>query len=74
MPEFLMKPNFDRNQRKRGGYKHAVRTLTSYKFNECNGYGSIAWYDTSAYSPKSTLQNKMGTISKAYNELSRTAP
>lgn len=49
-----------------------VRTLTGYKFDDCNGYGSIAWYDTSAYSPDSTLQNKMGTISKAYNELSRS--
>lgn len=49
-----------------------VRTLTGYKFDECNDRGSIAWYDTYSYSETSTLQNKMGTISKAYNELSRS--
>lgn len=49
-----------------------VRTLTGYKFDECNDNGCIPWYDTAAYSNKSTLQNKMGTISKAYNELSRS--
>lgn len=49
-----------------------VRTLVGYKFDECNGHGAIAWYDISAYSPESTLQDTMGTISKAYNELSRS--
>lgn len=49
-----------------------VRTLTGYKFDECNDNGNIPWYDTAAYSDKCTLQNKMGTISKAYNELSRS--
>lgn len=49
-----------------------VRTLTGYKFDECNKNGDIAWYDTAAYSSTSTLQDKMGTISKAYNELSRS--
>lgn len=49
-----------------------VRTLVGYKFDECNDNGMIAWYNTEAYSPKATLQNKMGTISKAYNELSRS--
>lgn len=46
--------------------------MTGYKFDECNGYGAVDWYDTSAYSSDSTLQNKMGTISKAYSELSRS--
>lgn len=49
-----------------------ARTLTGYKFDECNGNGNTAWYDVAAYSPVSTLQNKMGTISRAYNELSRS--
>ncbi len=49
-----------------------VRTLAGYKFDECNENGKIAWYDISAYSPNSTLQNRMGTISKAYYELSKS--
>ncbi|MDD3747692.1 MAG: Abi family protein [Anaerostipes sp.] len=48
------------------------RTLIrSGYFNIINGY-KTPWYDTSAYSEKCTLQNKMDTISKAYNELSRS--
>ena len=49
-----------------------VRALTGYKFDECNNDGMISWYDTSAYDERYTLQNKMGTISKAYSELSRS--
>lgn len=49
-----------------------VRTLTGYKFDECNNNGSINWYDTEAYSPGCTLQNKMGTISQAYKELTQS--
>ena len=49
-----------------------VRTLTGYKFDECNENGGIPWYDTNAYSPNSTLQNRMSTISSAYSELSKS--
>ena len=49
-----------------------VRTLTGYKFDQCNNDGKITWYDTNAYSPASTLQNRMNTISSAYSELSRS--
>ena len=47
-----------------------VRTLTGYKFDQCNGNGKIPWYDTNAYSPASRLQNRMNAISSAYSELS----
>lgn len=49
-----------------------TRTLTGYKFDECNENGKIPWYDTNAYSPNKSLQQKMSVISKAYNELSRS--
>jgi abortive infection bacteriophage resistance protein len=49
-----------------------VRTLTGYKFDTCNDNGKIPWYETAAYSSQNTLQEKMGTISKAYSELSRS--
>lgn len=49
-----------------------VRTLTGYKFDECNDNGKYEWYDTAAYADTCTLQNKMGTISKAYYELSKS--
>lgn len=49
-----------------------VRTLTGYKFDECNENGNIPWYDTNAYSPNSTLQNRMNAISSAYSELSKS--
>ena len=49
-----------------------VRTLTGYKFDECNENGKIPWYDTNAYSPNKSLQEKMSVISKAYNELGRS--
>ena len=48
-----------------------VRTLTGYKFDHCNDNGKIPWYDSKAYSSSSKLQNKMNTISSAYNELNR---
>lgn len=49
-----------------------ARTLSGYKFDECNDNGAIPWYDTDAYSPNKSLQDKMAVISKAYNELSRS--
>lgn len=49
-----------------------TRTLTGYKFDECNYNGDIPWYDIDAYSPNKSLQEKMAVISKAYNELSRS--
>lgn len=49
-----------------------TRTLAGYKFDECNDNGAIPWYDTSAYAPTKSLQEKMGVISKAYNELSKS--
>lgn len=49
-----------------------VRTLTGYKFDECNEKGNITWYDTNAYSPDCSLQNRMSAISSAYSELSRS--
>ena len=49
-----------------------TRTLTGYKFDECNNNGSIPWYATEAYDATKTLQDKMSVISKAYNELSKS--
>lgn len=49
-----------------------VRTLTGYKFDECNEDGKIPWYSTEAYSPNKSLQEKMNVISNAYNELSKS--
>lgn len=49
-----------------------VRTLTGYKFDQCNNNGKIPWYDAKAYSDKSKLQNKMNAISSAYSELNRS--
>lgn len=49
-----------------------VRTLTGYKFDQCNDNGKIPWYETNAYSSNVTLQSKMNTISSAYSELSRS--
>lgn len=49
-----------------------VRTLTGYRFDKVNNNGGITWYDTNAYNPLSSLQNKMNTISSAYSELSRS--
>lgn len=49
-----------------------IRTLTGYKFDECNERGNVTWYDTNAYSEKCTLQERMNAISSAYSELSRS--
>lgn len=49
-----------------------VRTLTGYKFDQCNKNGKVLWYDTSAYSTNVSLQEKMAAIAPAYNELSRS--
>lgn len=49
-----------------------VRTLTGYKFDQCNGNGKVPWYDANAYSPASRLQNRMNAISSAYSELSHS--
>ena len=48
-----------------------TRTLAGYKFDECNDNGNIPWYNTEAYSPSKSLQEKMSVISQAYNELSK---
>lgn len=49
-----------------------IRTLTGYKFDECNDNGKIPWFDTNAYSSNSSLQSKMNTISSAYSEISKS--
>lgn len=49
-----------------------VRTITGYKFDQCNKNGRIPWYDSNAYSDSSKLQDKMYAISSAYGELSRS--
>ena len=49
-----------------------IRTLSGYKFDECNDNGTIPWYNTDAYSPNKSLQEKMNVISNAYSELSRS--
>lgn len=49
-----------------------TRTLVGYKFDECNNNGAIPWYNTNAYNPNKSLQEKMSVISKAYNELSKS--
>lgn len=49
-----------------------VRTLTGYKFDQCNDNGKTPWYETNAYSENTTLQSKMNTISSAYSELSKS--
>lgn len=49
-----------------------VRTLTGYKFDQCNDNGKIPWYDANAYSEKARLQNKISAISSAYSELSKS--
>ena len=47
-----------------------IRTLTVYKFDQCNNDGKIPWYDSNAYSSTSRPQNRMSAISSAYSELS----
>ncbi len=49
-----------------------TRTLTAYKFDECNDNGKIPWYNTDAYNPNKSMQQKMSVISNAYNELSKS--
>lgn len=49
-----------------------VRTLTGYKFDQCNNDGKIQWFDTAAYSPNSRMQSRMSAISSAYSELSKS--
>lgn len=49
-----------------------TRTLAGYKFDECNDNGNIPWYNTDAYSPNKSLQEKISVISKAYSELSKS--
>ena len=49
-----------------------VRTLTGYKFDQCNNNGKIQWFDTDAYSSTGRMQSKMSAISSAYSELSRS--
>lgn len=65
------------------GSSHKRMLIRAGYFNLINGYktpfisdidenGNIPWYDTDAYSSHASLQEKMGTISKAYTELSRS--
>lgn len=49
-----------------------VRTLTGYKFDECNAEGKIHWYETAAYDEEQPLKYRMSIISKAYSEISRS--
>lgn len=49
-----------------------MRTLSGYKFDECNDNGNTPWYSTEAYSPNRSLQEKMNVISNAYSELSKS--
>ncbi len=49
-----------------------IRTLAGYKFDECNERGTTYWFDTHAYSPRSTLKDKMQVISCAYSELGKS--
>ena len=35
-----------------------IRTLTGYKFDECNDNGNIPWYDINAYSPRKYFRTK----------------
>lgn len=49
-----------------------VRTLTGYKFDQCNNNGKTPWFDTDAYSPASRMQSRMGAISSAYSELTKS--
>lgn len=49
-----------------------VRALAAYKFDEVNNNGRISWYETNAYSNRTSLQSRMSTISKAYQEISRS--
>lgn len=49
-----------------------VRTLTGYKFDQCNNDGKIQWFDIEAYSENSRMQYRMSAISSAYSELSKS--
>lgn len=49
-----------------------VRTLTGYKFDQCNNNGKIPWFETNAYSQKCRMQSRMSAISSAYSELSKS--
>ena len=49
-----------------------LKTLTGYQFDFCNEKGRIPWYDISAYDPSKSLQQRMATISKAYEEMGRS--
>lgn len=49
-----------------------VRTLTGYKFDQCNMASKAQWFDTNAYNSRSRLQSRMSTISSAYSELSKS--
>lgn len=49
-----------------------IRTLTGYKFDQCNNNGKIQWFDIDAYSTSGRMQSKMSAISSAYSELSKS--
>lgn len=49
-----------------------VRTFVSYKFDEVNKKGKIAWYEVNAYNSNADIQSIIGVISKAYNEINQS--
>ena len=49
-----------------------IRTLSGYKFDQCNDNGKISWYDIGAYDVDVSLQKRMDAISSAYSELNRS--
>lgn len=49
-----------------------IRTLAGYKFDQYNDFGKKSWYETIAYDNSISLQKRMGAISAAYSELSRS--
>ena len=49
-----------------------IRTLTGYKFDQCNNNGKTQWFDIDAYSTSGRMQSKMSAISSAYSELSKS--
>lgn len=49
-----------------------VRTLASYKFDECNKRGEIPWYDTNAYNANRDITEIVKIISTGYSEISKS--
>ncbi len=49
-----------------------VRTFFAYKFDELNKKGAITWYQVEAFDGEGDVDRIVATISKAYQELSRS--